>query len=162
MKNLKFCCFVFVISVFSGVCEADTREGLLVNLGAGVSMTEITSDSEKEIKDNRSSGGAFSARIGGCLGEHILFYWAMRESACFFYETDNDTYDHAGILWRSLGILVFFSHSPSSFYVTGAYGTGNIEGSGTGSNAVVGEGVSWLFGVGQILLELSIVCCKRL
>lgn len=157
VKINKYFLLILEVAIIISICQAenvyasDKRKGLLISVGGGGGRTEITFKSADGKKDCYTSNGfAFSARMGWCFNEQTFIYWDMRESAYFEYKpADNDTY-HAG-LWSAFGLSYYLSDTPNSLYLTGAFGLGDLETGKIGTDAIVGTGVSYLFGLGYII-----------
>lgn len=137
--------------IFSNIYATEKRDGLVISVGGGAAHSEIAFESDGDKKDNYTSNGfAFSGRLGWCFNEHFLLYWDMRESAYFAYKpAGKDTY-HAG-LWSAIGLSYYLNKSPNSFYLTGAFGPGDLETGKLNSDAIVGTGLSYLAGSGYII-----------
>jgi hypothetical protein len=133
------------------VSAAEKRDGLLISVGGGAAYSNITFESNDGRKDSYTSNGfAFSARLGWYFNENILLYWDMRESAYFTYKpADNDTY-HAG-LWSAVGSSYYLNKSSNSFYMSCAFGLGDLETGKFNSDAIMGTGFSYLIGPGYII-----------
>ena len=142
---------LFLEGLIGYVSAAEKRDGLLISVGGGAAYSKITFDSNDGIKDSYTSNGfAFSARLGWCFNENILLYWDMRESAYFTYKpAGNNTY-HAG-LWSAVGSSYYLNKSSNSFYLTCAFGLGDLETGKFNSDAIVGTGISYLIGPGYII-----------
>jgi hypothetical protein len=145
---------VFSVVMVDDIYAGEKREGLLISVGGGAGKTEITFESDDRTKERYTSNGfAFSARMGWCFNEYVFLYWDMRESVYFAYKPANNNTYHAG-LWSALGLSLFQNDSPNSFYVTGAYGLGDLETGKFNSDAIVGTGISYLLGLGYTVKNM--------